>query len=693
MWGRACSAWAGCPRGSSPERRLAWRDARRRGPRTGRDGVGRVLVLDHHERGGLRPAVPDVADEDLDRGGDRDRHERPEDAGGVRADEHRDDDEERRDVHGAAVDDGLDQVVLDLLVDQHHDRPDDRRRREVLEERHEADPDAADGRADDGNHVDEAHEHRERHGERDAEDRQDDVRHGPGDERDDEVAGHVAGDGPVHVPGHDPDLLLSLAAEEAGQPPPQRAPVEQQEERQREDGDELDDRREHADGDGLERRRGVPEARGQLARALLELVADVVALVVLPDGRVLLGLADVRRHMLRERVHLLDDGRDDERPDPDDEEEDQDVGEEDREPPRDPPAVEPVDRGAEGDRQEDGDEDEADDLADEVQDVETDGKRREREERARQGAGARSSLSRHVRRCTRLAAEEADEAADAPTDEETGDGRPHDGLLLVATQLPAPIRRHGDVGPQALDGPAELAAILLDGGADLLRRALGHQRVSAWDWEEDTVSRMRFASSIASSGTGGAPFWKSLVARKPAMPPTTNRMIAITRYPSATSPATPPKRSARPQAPECSRNRRPTTAKMPAAAPMTAPRTSDLTLVSTSAFASSISSRKSIERRWLTCWTASPIFGSWPFCCGSGAKAPEEDREDEAAGERPDDGELRLLLDERLTAGRRTAGAGGVRAAEGRGGPGDGRRDARGLVVGVGRRRRRLGQG
>src|SRR4051812_2244663 len=132
---------------------------------------------------------------------------------------------------------------------------------------------------------------------------------------------------------------------------------------------------------------------------------------------------------------------------------------------------------------------------------------------------------------------------------------------------------------------------------------------------------------------------------------------------------------------------------MPAAAPMTAPRTSDLTLVSTSAFASSISSRKSIERRSVTCWTASPIFGSWPFCCGSGAKAPEEDREDEAAGERPDDGELRLLLDERFLAGRRTAGAGGVGAAEGRGRLGGGRRDARGLVVGVGRRGRRLGQG
>src|SRR3954451_11178543 len=162
------------------------------------------------------------------------------------------------------------------------------------------------------------------------------------------------------------------------------------------------------------------------------------------------------------------------------------------------------------------------------------------------------------------------------------------------------------------------------------------------------------------------------------MPPTTKRMIAITRKPSAAS----SKRSARPHAPESSRNSRPTTAKMPAAAPMTAPRTSELTLVSTSAFASSISSRKSSERRSVTCWTASPIFGSCPFCCGSGAKAPEKDREDEAAGERPDDGELRLLLGERLAAGRRTARAGGVRAAGGRGGAGDGRRDARGLVVG-----------
>src|SRR4051794_23364157 len=110
MWGPGYSAWAGSPRGSSPERRSARGDARRRGPRTRRDGVGRVLVLDHDERGGLRPAAPEVADEDLDRGRDRDRHERPEDAEELRADEHRDDDEQRRDVHGAAVDDGLDQV-------------------------------------------------------------------------------------------------------------------------------------------------------------------------------------------------------------------------------------------------------------------------------------------------------------------------------------------------------------------------------------------------------------------------------------------------------------------------------------------------------------------------------------------------------------------------------------------------------
>ena len=75
------------------------------------------------------------------------------------------------DLHGPGLDPRLDDVVLDLLVDDRPDRPDDRRRREVVEERDDADEDRAERRADERHEVEQEDDHRERAREGHAEDR------------------------------------------------------------------------------------------------------------------------------------------------------------------------------------------------------------------------------------------------------------------------------------------------------------------------------------------------------------------------------------------------------------------------------------------------------------------------------------------------------------------------------------------
>src|SRR5947208_975203 len=78
------------------------------------------------------------------------------------------------------------------------------------------------------------------------------------------------------------------------------------------------------------------------------------------------------------------------------------------------------------------------------------------------------------------------------------------------------------------------------------------------------------------------------------------------------------------------------TMKMPAAAPTIAPRISWLTFSETSALASSISSRISSDARSEISWTAAPML----CCSGSAAKAPDQDRENDAPGERRPDQHL-----------------------------------------------------
>src|SRR3954449_9572111 len=64
-----------------------------------------------------RPVRPPVAQEDLDPRGDRDGQQRAEDPEQRRADEDREDRDDRVDLQCAAIDDRLDEGVLDALVD------------------------------------------------------------------------------------------------------------------------------------------------------------------------------------------------------------------------------------------------------------------------------------------------------------------------------------------------------------------------------------------------------------------------------------------------------------------------------------------------------------------------------------------------------------------------------------------------
>ena len=132
---------------------------------------------------------------DLDRCRRRDREDRAEDAEQGAAEEHRDQDDERLDLRRPLLDLRLDQVVLDLLVDDREDHPDDQRDREVDEGGDDPDEHRADRRADHGDQVDDEDHHRQRAGERHPEDGQHDERGEAGDRRLQQRAPDVVADG------------------------------------------------------------------------------------------------------------------------------------------------------------------------------------------------------------------------------------------------------------------------------------------------------------------------------------------------------------------------------------------------------------------------------------------------------------------------------------------------------------------
>ena len=239
--------------------------------------------------------LPEVLERDLDRGGDRDRHQRAEHPEQVRADEDRGDHRERVQVDRAAVDERLQHAVLELLVDDDEGDPDERVPGEVGEQRHQRDEHAADRRADERDQVEERHQHRERDGERHVEDAEEDVGREPGRGRERQRAGHVAAGRAVDVGGHLAHARLVLGAHLGEQEVHDPPAVEQQEERDGQHRHELQDGREDADGDGLQRARGVAEPARQARGLLLELLRDVVLVVVLAQRVVGADVVDVAR--------------------------------------------------------------------------------------------------------------------------------------------------------------------------------------------------------------------------------------------------------------------------------------------------------------------------------------------------------------------------------------------------------------
>src|SRR3954453_10914105 len=147
------------------------------------------------------------------------------------------------------------------------------------------------------------------------------------------------------------------------------------------------------------------------------------------------------------------------------------------------------------------------------------------------------------------AGEQAGHRGDAATHDEARHGRADDHLALVRAQLAAPVRGPDDLAAQLLHRDPELGAVGLDRAADLLRGALlrgAHRRASCGIAGSGactapggpsgvagcgavSVALISCASSIAICGGGGEPFLKKPIAKKPAMPPSTNKTPATIR--------------------------------------------------------------------------------------------------------------------------------------------------------------------
>src|SRR5205814_8449314 len=121
--------------------------------------------------------------------------------------------------------------------------------------------------------------------------------------------------------------------------------------------------------------------------------------------------------------------------------------------------------------------------------------------------------------------EQPGEPGDPAADHEAGDRRADQHLALVTLELPAPVERLGQLAAQRAQRALELEPVGLDRRADLLRGTLRHRYAFC------TVSRMRWASSIAMSGFGGVAERKKRAATKPAMAPRISRTTATKKKP------------------------------------------------------------------------------------------------------------------------------------------------------------------
>ncbi len=248
-----------------------------RGARSGRGGFALV-------RGAIEVGLDlldglvgeQVLADRVEHGGERDRHQRPDDAGHDRAGRDREDHRERVNAHGLAEQEGLQHVGLELLHaddDRQHDEGD---AGAVRDEREQDGDDAGEQRTDDRDEGAEEDEHADREGERDLEDGGADPDPDGVDERDDDRG---PDEGRELVPGDEAggvDPVAGGAREEPHDPGPDLRPLveeeEEGEERDEDPGDEV--------GRGeTDRGGGVAEVAG-VADGVLELVEVGVELRV-----------------------------------------------------------------------------------------------------------------------------------------------------------------------------------------------------------------------------------------------------------------------------------------------------------------------------------------------------------------------------------------------------------------------------
>src|SRR3954452_5560029 len=142
---------------------------------------------------------------------------------------------------------------------------------------------------------------------------------------------------------------------------------------------------------------------------------------------------------------------------------------------------------------------------------------------------------------------------------------------------------------------------------------------------------MRWASSMALSGVGGAPDLKRREATQPATPPRMKSRTATRKKPQKICELLTGSAHQASQAKPSRRIDRPKMANTPAAAPIAAPLAIFETFSVISVLASSISSRTSTCARSVTSWIAAEISRGLP--AGSAAKALEDHGGHHAAGE------------------------------------------------------------
>ncbi len=134
--------------------------------------------------------------------GDRDRPERADDPGELGADQHRGEDDERRELHRAPVDQRLEHVVLELLVHEEEDTDDEADDPPLRDRRNGHEDDGRDGRSCERDEIEHPGHECERHRVRDAGREQDHERADERDEADQQVARDVAPDRLVDAMSH-----------------------------------------------------------------------------------------------------------------------------------------------------------------------------------------------------------------------------------------------------------------------------------------------------------------------------------------------------------------------------------------------------------------------------------------------------------------------------------------------------------